>query len=105
MSMEFLRQVAAAPLPKSFTRAEDIDAVRILRQAGLVIALVDEPPEGAAKVVAITEKGNAELLRFHYPDRPLPRRTARDSWFQLAARRARSVIRRTAGSDERDARR
>jgi hypothetical protein len=30
MSVDFLRQVAATPLPKSFNDAKDVDAVRIL---------------------------------------------------------------------------
>ena len=68
MSVAFLRQIAVTPLPKSFTNAKDIDAVKILRQAGLVIARVDPPPGSAATVFAITEEGNAELLRFHYPE-------------------------------------
>ncbi len=67
MSVEFLRQVAATPLPKAFNAAKDIDAIKILRQAGLVLALMDESPECAARVLAITEKGRDELLRFHYP--------------------------------------
>jgi len=52
MSVEFLRQIAATPLPSSFTAAKDIDASKILRQAGLVLALSDEPPECAARVLA-----------------------------------------------------
>ena len=94
MSVEFLRQVAATPLPKSFNDAKDVDAVRILRQAGLVIALVDEPHEGGARVLAITEKGHAELLHFHYPDECAPRTTGEGSWLQLAGRRARKAIER-----------
>jgi hypothetical protein len=67
MSMELLRQIAATPLPTSFAAPKDVDAVRILRQAGLFIAVPEEPPEGAVKVVAITEKGHEELLRLHDP--------------------------------------
>ncbi|MDM0071820.1 hypothetical protein [Variovorax sp. J31P207] len=90
MSVEFSRQIAATPLPKSFNAAKDIDAIRILRQAGLVLALVDEPPERAAKVLAITARGHDELLRFDYPEERSIRRLAKDSWFQLAAARTRS---------------
>ncbi|MDN8618779.1 hypothetical protein [Variovorax ginsengisoli] len=93
MSVELLRQIAASPLPKSFTAAEDVNAVKILRQAGLVLALVDEPPERGARVLAITEKGNAELLRFHYPEVRQQRDPARVSWLQIAAERAREAIR------------
>ncbi|MDM0029610.1 hypothetical protein [Variovorax saccharolyticus] len=92
MSVEFLRQIAASPLPKSVTAADDVDAVKILRQAGLVLALVDEPPERGARVLAITEKGNAELLRFHYPKVGRQREPARVSWLQIAAERARKAI-------------
>lgn len=101
MSVEFLRQIAATPLPKSFNDAKDVDAVKILRQAGLVITLVDEPPEGAARVLAITDKGRAELLRFHYPDERAPRATREGSWLHLAARRAREAIQRTGASGRR----
>lgn len=91
MSIELLRQIAAAPLPTSFAAAKDVDAVRILRQAGLVIAVPEEPPEGAVKVVAITEKGNEELLRLHYPQYRAP--VPKSSWLQMAAQRARSALR------------
>ena len=73
-------------------RAGDIDQVRILRAAGLVVALVPSPsnplsmsgPASAAQVLAITQKGREELAKFNYPEsRPprwrnrLPRITAR----------------------------
>jgi len=93
MSVELLRQLAASPLPKSFTSADDVNAVKILRQAGLVLALVDEPPERGARVLAITEKGNRELLQFHYPEVREPRDPARGNWLQIAAERAREAIR------------
>ncbi|MGK6310211.1 hypothetical protein [Variovorax sp. DT-64] len=95
MSLEFLRQVAATPLPQSFNDGKDVDAVKILRQAGLVIALVDEPHRGAARVLAITEKGRAELLHFHYPDERSLRTAGKGSWLHLAGLRARKAIERT----------
>lgn len=95
MSVQFLRQIASAPLPRSFTAADDIDAVRILRQAGLVLALIAEPPEGCAKVLAITEKGKSELLRFHYPEARQPR--SKGNWLQIAAERAREAIKPSRG--------
>jgi hypothetical protein len=100
MSVEFLRQIAATPLPKSFNAARDVDAIRILRQAGLVLALVDEPPEHGARVLAITEKGNSELLRYHYPEAGEKRGT-RSNWLQIAAERARDAIRQAGRSDDR----
>ena len=92
MSLEFLSLIASSPLPKPFTGQKDINAVKILRQAGLVIAAMDVAPEGAAKVLAVTEKGRDELLRFNYPD-DVPRRPARrmEAWIHLAAR-ARQAI-------------
>ena len=99
MSVEFLRQIAATPLPQSFNAARDVDAIRILRQAGLVLALVDEPPEYGARVLAITEKGTSELLRHHYPEAGKKRGT-RSTWLQIAAERARDAIRHAARSDD-----
>ena len=93
MSIELLRQIAASPLPTSFARAKDVDAVRILRQAGLVIAVPEAPPDGGIKVVAITEKGNQELVHLHYPGQRRPDPVPRSSWLQVAAQRARSALR------------
>lgn len=92
MSLEFLRQVAASPLPKHFHASKDLAAVRILRQAGLVLALESESPERGARVLAITEKGRQELLGFHYPD-PLRTLEPPPNWFHVAARRARATLR------------
>jgi hypothetical protein len=47
MTMNLLRQIAGSRLPVSFYRSEDIDGVRVLRAAGLVVALVpssSDPP-------------------------------------------------------------
>ena len=101
MSIELLRQIAATPLPTSFASAKDVDAVRILRQAGLVIAVPEEPPEGGIKVVAITEKGNQELLHLHYPGHRQPDPVPRSSWLQVAAQRARSAFREAGRSGRR----
>lgn len=99
MSVEFLRQIAATPLPGSFTAAKDIDAIKILREAGLVLALIDEPPECSARVLAITAKGREELLRFHYPEGQGPRQyPAKGKWLRLAAQRAREAIKRADSS-------
>jgi hypothetical protein len=92
MSVELLRQIAAMPLPKSFSAPKDIDAIRILREAGLVLALVGEAPERSARVLAITEKGSRELLRFHYPDERPATGRAKGNWLLLAAERARNAI-------------
>jgi hypothetical protein len=98
MSVTFLQQIAATPLPTSYNDPEDIAAVKILCQAGLVLALVDEPPERVARVLAITGTGRAELLRFHYPDEHVARVAGKETWLQLAARRAREAIQaRTSG--------
>jgi len=93
MSIELLRQIAATPLPTSFACAKEVDAVRILRQAGLVIAVLEEPPECGIKVVALTEKGNRELVHLHCPGHRLPGPVSRPSWLEVAAQRARSALR------------
>jgi hypothetical protein len=75
MSMDLLKQIAASRLPVSFRTPKEIDGVRILRQAGLVIAFVPAPSdplklsgaEPTAQVLAITEKGREELARIRYP--------------------------------------
>ncbi|MDM0050389.1 hypothetical protein [Variovorax sp. J22R115] len=104
MSVEFLRQIAATPLPKSFNVAKDIDAIQILREAGLVLALMDEPPECAARVLAITAKGRDELMRFHYPDDHRPSQsTPKGNWLLLAAQRARQAMKRADSSGRRGA--
>ncbi|VTU20222.1 hypothetical protein SRS16CHR_02599 [Variovorax sp. SRS16] len=69
MSMDLLKKIASVRLPVSYTATEDIDAVRILRQAGLVVALIPAPADPvtlsggkhAAQVLAITAKGRNEL--------------------------------------------
>lgn len=81
MTMNLLMQIAGSRLPVSFHRTEDIDRVRVLRAAGLVIALVPSPSDplslsgspAAAQVLAITEKGREELAKFSYPQSPPPR--------------------------------
>ncbi|HWT19511.1 MAG TPA: hypothetical protein VN280_11395 [Variovorax sp.] len=75
MPMDLLKQIAASRLPVSFRTPKEIDEVRILRQAGLVIALIPAPAdplklagsEPAAQVLAVTEKGREELARIRYP--------------------------------------
>jgi len=81
MTMNLLTQIAGSRLPVSFHRTEDIDQVRLLRAAGLVVALVPSPSDPlslsgsatAAQVLAITEKGREELAKFSYPQSPAPR--------------------------------
>lgn len=76
MTMNLLRQIAASRLPVSFYRSKDIDEVRVLRAAGLVVALVPSPSDpmalsgspSAAQVLAVTQKGREELAKFNYPE-------------------------------------
>jgi hypothetical protein len=78
MTMNLLRQIAGSRLPVTFYRTEDIDGVRLLRAAGLVVALVPSPSDplalsgepSAAQVLAITQKGREELAAFSYPESP-----------------------------------
>jgi hypothetical protein len=76
MTMNLLRQSASSRLPVPSYRTVDIDQVRILRAAGLVVALIPAPSnlltlsgDGlAAQVLAVTQKGREELARFDYPE-------------------------------------
>jgi DNA-binding MarR family transcriptional regulator len=95
MSIEFLSQLASASLPKSFGAAEDIDAIKILRQAGLVVTLEDESTKGSIRVLAVTRKGRDELVRFHYPENNQPRNL--EFWLPQIAQRAREAIKRSVG--------
>jgi hypothetical protein len=75
--MNMLQEIASSRLPITFHRNEDIDRVRVLRAAGLVVALVPAPSDPialggsptAAQVLAVTQKGREELARFGYPQR------------------------------------
>lgn len=93
MPMDLLKQIAASRLPVSYRTPKEIDEVRILRQAGLVIAFVPAPAdplklsgaEPAAQVLAVTEKGREELARIHYPGE-FPRGSSqRAGWKDLLA--------------------
>jgi hypothetical protein len=88
MTMNLLKQIAGSRLPATFYRAEDIDRVRVLRAAGLVVALVPSPSNprslsgapSAAQVLAVTQKGREELAKFDYPESRPPRWRSRASW-------------------------
>jgi len=81
MTMNLLRQIAGSRLPVSFYRSEEIDSVRVLRAAGLVVALVPAPSDPlalsgarpAAQVLAITQKGRDELSQLGLQDMRPPR--------------------------------
>ena len=78
MSLDLLRQIAASRLPLTVHRPEDVDQVRLLRTAGLVIATVPalcDPltlsgKSTVAQVLAMTQKGLEELAAFRYPSAP-----------------------------------
>ncbi|MDM0032210.1 hypothetical protein QTI33_08695 [Variovorax sp. J22P271] len=79
MAIDLLREIASSPLPKSFRSLDEIDQVRLLRAAGLVIAFVPARagpeslagPEHIAQVLAVTDKGRQELEPSRYPDEEL----------------------------------
>lgn len=81
MAIDLLRRLSASPLPAQFYTAEEVDKVKLLRAAGLVIALT--PPQAStsgatgtvesAQVLAITATGREELARFDLPGRALGR--------------------------------
>lgn len=81
MTMNLLKQIAGSSLPVTFYREADIDQVRVLRATGLVVALVPSPSDPlslsgsapAAQVLAVTQKGYAELAKFNYPESRSPR--------------------------------
>ena len=90
MAMDMLRQLAGSPLPATFRTAAEIDQIKLLRAAGLVIALTpaaSEPPtlsgrSDAAQVLAITEKGREELAKCTLPgDTPATARP-NSSWLR-----------------------
>ncbi|MCT8180856.1 hypothetical protein ACEN9J_37780 [Variovorax sp. Varisp41] len=98
MTMNLLRQIATSRLPVSFYRPEDIDQVRILRAAGLVVALVPAPTNPltlagdglAAQVLAVTQKGREELAKFDYPQSPSRPPLWRQRMSRIVTRRRRS---------------
>ncbi|SEB14482.1 hypothetical protein SAMN05444680_109156 [Variovorax sp. YR216] len=90
MAMDLLRQLAASSLPATFRTPVEIDKIRLLRAAGLVIALTPASPGAltpsgaghAAHVLAITEKGREELARFSLPGDAPPMRPVRTPWWK-----------------------
>lgn len=104
MPMKLLRQIAASHLPLTFYRPDEVDEVRVLCAAGMVIAVV--PPQAdsrllpgnapsAAQVLAMTQKGLEDLDDFSYPVAP---KEPAKPW--LSARIAGLV--RTLGADARN---
>ena len=75
MAMDLLRELAGTRLPATFRTPAEIDKIKLLRAAGLVIALTPAPsnalslsgPADAAQVLAITQKGREELAKFSLP--------------------------------------
>ncbi|OUM02730.1 hypothetical protein [Variovorax sp. JS1663] len=90
MAMDMLRQLAGSPLPATFRTPAEIDKIKLLRAAGLVIALTPAPSNAltlsgtadAAQVLAITEKGREELAKFSFPGDAPPMQPARRSWWK-----------------------
>ncbi len=97
MPMELLRQLEGCRMPVAVREPADIDKLRVLRAAGLVVALFPvsaralEPAgePGAALVLALTRQGREALAQFEYPCAGLARRPAphatRFSWRRLSA--------------------
>ena len=72
--IEMLRQLAQHPLPVTVESSADVDKIRVLRAAGLVMALfMKKTPQAdykealSARVFAITAQGRAALAN---PDPP-----------------------------------
>ena len=111
MPMDLLKQIAASRLPVSFRTPKEIDEVRILRQAGLVIALIPAPAdplklacsEPSAQVLAITEKGREELARIRYPgERSQPEPGSRGPKNWLRAKRFGHALQQVLPARSRD---
>lgn len=69
MAMDLLRLLAACPLPAICRCTEEVDEVRSLRAAGLVVALTPQTGSRShdgdrAVVLSITPKGFEELQAF-----------------------------------------
>lgn len=77
MSIHLLQELSHSHLPALLREPAQIDEVRILRAAGLVMAFVPAPTEldqvpgqpTAAQVLAITPKGHEELQRLEATQR------------------------------------
>jgi len=90
MAMDLLRQLAGSSLPATFHTPAEIDKIKLLRAAGLVIALTPAPsnsltlsgPADAAQVLAITNKGREELAKFSLPGDVPPMPPAREPWWK-----------------------
>src|SRR4030095_5639706 len=90
MAMDMLRQLAASPLPATFRMPAEIDQIKLLRAAGLVIALTPAPSNAltlsgtgdAAQMLAITEKGREELAKFSFPGDAPPVQPSRVPWWK-----------------------
>ena len=80
MAMKLLERLATSRLPVTLTAPAEVDQVRILRAAGLVIALTPPPSDPlsfctrdrGARVLALTQKGLEELHRSSYPTHTSP---------------------------------
>jgi hypothetical protein len=80
MAMNLLERLATSRLPVTLTSPAEVDQVRILRAAGLVIALTPPPGDPLsscagdryAQVLALTQKGLEELHRSTYPAHASP---------------------------------
>ena len=90
MAMDLLKELAVSPLPATFHTPAEIDKIKLLRAAGLVIALTPAPsnaltlsgPADAAQVLAITKKGREELAKFSLPEEVRAMQPARESWWK-----------------------
>lgn len=73
MSYSVLQRVAKGPLPMVFTSAEDIEALRILKDGGWVKVSFSAPPgrAGTATVTELTPLGRF-AMQFVQPDKDKP---------------------------------
>ncbi|WP_395347286.1 hypothetical protein [Variovorax sp. UC122_21] len=56
MTMNLLQQIAASRLPMPIYRNEEIDQLRILRAAGLVVAVLPDPSDSPVRSVKVSQR-------------------------------------------------
>ena len=69
MCTEFLKEIAARPLPVRFRQQAEVDLVRLLEASGHLLAVMSpiDAPAPFATVLLLTRKGEAAVRGQHAP--------------------------------------